>query len=86
MDPTHFHNPYSVRQNLSTFSASTFTARVLLKPVKKRCGLRNYNLHLVVAALVLMPHPPAKLKLLRNFDAISKNVKICEIGLIEPKL
>ena len=39
-----------------------------------------------MAALFFMLRSLAKLELQTNFDAISKNVKILKIGLVEPKL
>ena len=37
-------------------------------------------------ASIFMPHPQAELKLQMNFNAVSKNVKILQIGPVEPKL
>ena len=39
-----------------------------------------------VTASIFMPHPLAELELQRNFNAVSKNVKILQIGPVEPKL
>ena len=41
---------------------------------------------MAVASSIFMPHPPAKLEVPMNFDAISKNVKILQIGQVEAKL
>ena len=41
---------------------------------------------ITVAASIFMPRPLAELELQMNFNAISKNVKILQIGPVEPKL
>ena len=44
------------------------------------------NLWLAVTASIFMPRPPTELKLITNFNAVSKNVKIVQIEWVEPKL
>ena len=44
------------------------------------------NLWTAVAASILVPRPSAELDVPTNFDAISKNVKIVQIGPVGPKL